>query len=151
METFVSVDAPEEKIDGPVGVSVALRACALVIDSVILAAALWILRGLLDLASPDSYTAEARIALVLIFTAFVALYFTLFEWKLGATVGKRIMNLRVVNLSGGPITLGAAAARTVMRIIDGQFVYVVAAIAVVASKRHQRLGDMVARTLVIKK
>jgi len=151
METFISVDAPDEEIVGPVGAGVVVRAIALVIDSVIIAAALWILRGLLDLASPDSYTVEARIVLVVIFAACVALYFTLFEWKLGATVGKRIMNLRVVTLSGGPITLGAAAARTVMRIIDGQFLYVVAAIAVAASKRHQRLGDMVAKTLVIKK
>jgi len=151
MTSILRVDPVEEEVVGLRGAGVFDRAVALVIDAAIIVAALWILRGLLDLTTPDSYGVEARIGLVLTFTACIVLYFTLFEWKLGATVGKRIMNLRVVTLSGGPITLGAAAARTVMRIIDGQFLYVVAAIAVAASKRHQRLGDMVAKTLVIKK
>jgi uncharacterized RDD family membrane protein YckC len=50
-----------------------------------------------------------------------------------------------------PPRLGAAALRTVLRLIDGLFGYLVAFIAVLASAKNQRLGDMAAHTLVIRK
>ena len=46
--------------------------------------------------------------------------------------------------------LGAAALRTVLRIIDGICVYAVAFVSVLASQKNQRLGDMVAKTLVVR-
>jgi uncharacterized RDD family membrane protein YckC len=52
---------------------------------------------------------------------------------------------------GTPVTRNAAAIRTLMRVIDGQLIYLVAAIAVLASPGRQRLGDMVAKTFVISK
>lgn len=47
--------------------------------------------------------------------------------------------------------MGAAIIRTLLRIIDGIAVYLVGAIFVWTSPRKQRLGDRVAKTLVIKK
>ena len=38
-----------------------------------------------------------------------------------------------------------------MRIIDGLFAYLVVFIAVLASQKNQRLGDMLANTLVVRK
>jgi uncharacterized RDD family membrane protein YckC len=38
-----------------------------------------------------------------------------------------------------------------LRIIDGLFFYLVAFVAVLASGKNQRLGDMVANTLVVRK
>jgi uncharacterized RDD family membrane protein YckC len=42
------------------------------------------------------------------------------------------------------------AIRTILRIIDGIFFYLVAFICVVATKQKQRLGDMAAGTLVVR-
>ncbi len=38
-----------------------------------------------------------------------------------------------------------------MRIVDGFFSYLVAFIAVLGSQKNQRIGDMAARTLVVRK
>jgi uncharacterized RDD family membrane protein YckC len=40
--------------------------------------------------------------------------------------------------------------RTVLRLIDGILGYLVAFIVVLASDRRRRLGDMVAKTLVVR-
>ena len=47
--------------------------------------------------------------------------------------------------------LGVAAIRTILRLIDGLFGYLVGFIVVLASSKRQRLGDMAAHTLVIRK
>jgi hypothetical protein len=57
--------------------------------------------------------------------------------------------LRVVREDGSPIHLGAAALRNLLRIVDGLFLYLVAAIAVWASPTRQRLGDRAAGTYVV--
>ena len=74
------------------------------------------------------------------------------EGYLGQTLGKRLLGIKVVRAdSGGVPGLGAAALRTVLRIIDGIFFYLVAFISVLASQKNKRLGDMVAHTLVVRK
>ncbi|MGI8539921.1 MAG: RDD family protein [Rubrobacteraceae bacterium] len=47
--------------------------------------------------------------------------------------------------------LGKAAIRTVLRIVDGLFFYLVAFVMVLVSGKNQRLGDMAAGTLVVRK
>ena len=44
----------------------------------------------------------------------------------------------------------APSTRTVLRIIDSLFCYLVAFITVLASAKRQRLGDMAAHTLVVR-
>jgi uncharacterized RDD family membrane protein YckC len=68
----------------------------------------------------------------------------------GATLGKKAMGLKVVKESGEPIDWQASIVRNIMRIIDGFFFYLVGAIAVWVSKKKQRLGDMAAKTLVVR-
>lgn len=53
--------------------------------------------------------------------------------------------------TGGVPGLEAAAVRTVLRTVDGFFSYLVAFVAVLASRNHQRIGDMAAHTLVVRK
>lgn len=71
--------------------------------------------------------------------------------KRGATPGKRIVGLRVVQSTGSPITLGQAIIRNFMRFIDGMplFTYAIGFGSCFASKRFQRLGDLAAGTVVI--
>ena len=47
--------------------------------------------------------------------------------------------------------LGGATTRPLLRLIDGLFGYLVAFIAVLVSRKNQRLGDMAAHTLVVRK
>jgi uncharacterized RDD family membrane protein YckC len=83
-------------------------------------------------------------ALVLFFA-----YYVICEGLFGRTLGKRILSLRVVKEDGSPISLGAAVLRNLLRIVDGIFFYLVAAISVWASPTRQRLGDRAAHTFVV--
>ena len=88
------------------------------------------------------------------------LFWFLMEWlypvffeagKRGATPGKRLVGLRVVQATGSPITAGQAVVRNFLRFIDGMpfFTYAFGMTSCLASKRFQRLGDLAAGTLVI--
>ncbi|MGZ8880277.1 MAG: RDD family protein [Halobacteriota archaeon] len=80
------------------------------------------------------------------------LYFTLLEGHYGQTIGKMALNIKVVRESDGmPIDYGEAAVRTVLRIIDGLFDYLIGAIFIWTSDQKQRLGDRVAHTVVVSK
>jgi uncharacterized RDD family membrane protein YckC len=88
----------------------------------------------------------------LIYLLMVFAYYMLMEGYLGQTVGKMLLGIKVVRESDGGVPgLGGAAIRTALRIIDGLFFYLVAFIAVLASGKNQRLGDMLAHTLVVRK
>ena len=82
----------------------------------------------------------------------VLLYFTLLEGYLGQTVGKMLLGIKVIREDNGEVPgLGTAALRTILRLVDGIFGYLVGFIAVMASSKRQRLGDMAAHTLVVRK
>jgi uncharacterized RDD family membrane protein YckC len=79
-------------------------------------------------------------------------HFTLLEGYLGQTVGKMLLGIKVIREDTGEVPgLGAAAIRTLLRLIDGLFAYLVGFIAVLSSSKRQRLGDMAAHTLVVRK
>ncbi|HVG27859.1 MAG TPA: RDD family protein [Acidobacteriaceae bacterium] len=78
-------------------------------------------------------------------------YFTLFEafWH-GQTPGKHLMKLRVIKDSGRQITLFESMSRNLLRLVDYlPALYLVGVIAILCTRRHQRVGDLAAGTLVI--
>jgi uncharacterized RDD family membrane protein YckC len=80
------------------------------------------------------------------------LYPVFFEaGKRGATPGKRVLGLRVVQETGSPITFGQSVVRNFLRFIDGMpfFTYGFGLTSCLATKRFQRLGDLAAGTVVI--
>ena len=80
-------------------------------------------------------------------------YFALFEWAWrGQTPGKRWLRLRVIREDGRPLTFYEAAARNVLRIFDMMPFpfYTIGLVSVFASSRDQRVGDMVAGTVVVR-
>lgn len=91
-------------------------------------------------------------AMVLAFFVVEFGYHTLFETRAGGrTPGKRWTGLRVVRVGGGPVTFTASAIRNVVRLIDMlPGAYAVGIVAILASAKNQRLGDMAAGTLVIR-
>jgi uncharacterized RDD family membrane protein YckC len=75
------------------------------------------------------------------------MYFVAMEGLTGKTVGKMLVGTRVVNINGGPITYMQALGRNLLRIVD----YLLVGLIVMAStKNRQRVGDLAARTYVIK-
>jgi len=91
--------------------------------------------------------------LILIVFLIMFAYFAFFEWLWnGQTPGKRWLKLRVIREDGRPITFWEAAVRNLLRSFDmmpGLF-YSVGLICVFASTRDQRIGDMVAGTVVVR-
>jgi uncharacterized RDD family membrane protein YckC len=88
----------------------------------------------------------------LLYVVIIALYYILLEGYLGQTVGKMVLGIKVVREDNGELPgLGGAAIRTLLRIVDGLFSYLVAFITVLISGKNQRLGDMAAHTLVVRK
>jgi uncharacterized RDD family membrane protein YckC len=78
-------------------------------------------------------------------------YFTLFEafWR-GQTPGKRIMRIRVIQQTGRPVGVFESLGRNLTRIIDMlPTFYIVGVIVMFLTRRQQRLGDLVAGTLVV--
>jgi uncharacterized RDD family membrane protein YckC len=78
-------------------------------------------------------------------------YFALFEafWH-GQTPGKRIMKIRVIQQTGRPLSLFESLGRNLVRIIDMlPTAYAIGVICMFITKRQQRLGDLIAGTLVV--
>jgi len=76
-------------------------------------------------------------------------YFILAEHWTGATLGKVVAGIRVLTPGGQHIDLRASLYRNLMRIIDVVLFYLVGAIAILATTRRQRLGDIVAHSVVV--
>jgi uncharacterized RDD family membrane protein YckC len=78
-------------------------------------------------------------------------YYVLCEALTGATLGKRMVKIRVVDEGGGHPTLSAAVVRNVLRPVDAFFFYLVGAVFALTSPLGQRLGDRVAHTVVVRR
>lgn len=71
-------------------------------------------------------------------------------WFNGQTLGKRALGLRVVNADGTPITWMPSVVRNLLRVVDVvPGVYGVGLASTLIDRHARRLGDIVARTLVI--
>jgi uncharacterized RDD family membrane protein YckC len=70
---------------------------------------------------------------------------------LGGTPGMRCLGLQVVTEHGDTPELRRYMIRWLMVIVDGYFFGLVGALAIAFSARNQRFGDMVARTLVVRR
>ena len=73
------------------------------------------------------------------------------EGTRGQTIGKKMIKIKVVREDGKPIDMKQAFTRNVLRIVDGLFfIYLIGALLIWRSEKKQRLGDMVAKTVVVK-
>ena len=105
-------------------------------------------------ASPNSSTTGTLVVVLLIIITAVVLfvYPVLMErFNGGRTVGQMAVGLRVVRVDGGPVGLGGSAARAALLLVDlYASVGGIGGLAIALTRRHQRLGDMVAGTMVIR-
>jgi uncharacterized RDD family membrane protein YckC len=71
--------------------------------------------------------------------------------KWGATFGKKICGLRVMQPSGAPISFSQAVVRNFLRVVDinPPFFGLIGMVSCLATRRFQRLGDLAAGTVVV--
>jgi uncharacterized RDD family membrane protein YckC len=89
--------------------------------------------------------------LMLLIFGFQWIYFNLFEWLWnGQTPGKRLLNLRVIKVDGSPVSGIDVLLRNLSRPIDTLGpMGLIGLVMIFVSRKAQRLGDVMARTLVI--
>jgi uncharacterized RDD family membrane protein YckC len=77
-------------------------------------------------------------------------YYFACESGSGQTVGKRALNIRVVRTDGAPAGMREIAIRTVLRLVDGLFLYGVGLVVMLVTReRRGRLGDLAGGTMIV--
>lgn len=80
-----------------------------------------------------------------------AAYFIVLEWLVGGTVGKMVLRLRVQKADNTKLNFVSALVRNLLRVIDFlPFAYLLGAILIWTSPHRQRLGDRLAKTVVVR-
>ena len=94
-----------------------------------------------------------RTAAAVLITIALMVYPVVLEtlWR-GRTVGKRALGLRAVTLEGAPLRLRHASLRMMGGLVDRLLppVGVTGTLMVLATRRHQRVGDLLAGTIVVR-
>lgn len=130
------------------------RVGAAAIDVAILGAWLVVVGILTGLAASSGLFSIGGGLAGAVFAGFILLmvwgYFPFFEevWN-GRTPGKRAFGLRVVQTDGQPVRLGPVLVRNLIRIVD-LAVVMVGVFFIFFTRRHQRIGDLFAGTIVIR-
>lgn len=108
------------------------------------------------IGSITNWFVDSRLSTVIILIIYGVLfvfYDLIFEiFMNGQSVGKRIMNIKVISLDGGQPRLGQYFMRWLFRIVDFLLTWpgLVALVAAAVNEKTQRVGDMVAGTILIK-
>lgn len=112
----------------------------------------WVLAAFFAVGSLSSAPRYVIGVLIVIFAIPFIFYSLAFEILMnGQTPGKRMRKIKVVKEDGGPAGVGDYLIRWVFRLIDiNLFSAVVGILAIVLSQKKQRIGDMLAKTVVIK-
>ncbi len=129
------------------------RVLAIIVDGLVLGVLFWVMSLIFGASSAEGGMASASLGTLgtLLYLILAFAYFTLLEGYRGQTLGKMLLGIKVVREDNGEVPgIGAAAIRTVLRLIDGIFAYLVGFIAIQISSKNQRLGDMAANTLVVR-
>jgi uncharacterized RDD family membrane protein YckC len=114
-----------------------------------------IIAGFADFGSRLSNAPKWVIAiLIVLIFLLMSGYFVFFEWIWnGQTPGKRWLKLRVIREDGRPIGFFEAMIRNLLRLFDmmpSPPFYSVGLVSVFISDRDQRVGDLVAGTVVVR-
>lgn len=139
-----------EAIAAEVYGSVGDRVLALIFDRIVIASVLMMVSSLavtrwgsLDWRVPSILYGGTTAVMLTIF-----LYHVLFEGLFGTTLGKAMMNLQV-RPTGDRGRFAGAAIRNLLRIVDAQGLYLIGFLFATFTRRRQRVGDLVGRTVVM--
>jgi uncharacterized RDD family membrane protein YckC len=145
-------------VDTPEGVTFSyelatpvVRGFAWVLDALVLAAISYLvtqMAALLRALSPDLAAGVGTVS----FFVLSIVYGIFCEWRWrGQTIGKRLFGLRVIDSHGLRLRFSQVVLRNLMRFFDGlPLLYLVGAASSLLSRNLQRLGDLVANTVVVR-
>jgi uncharacterized membrane protein SpoIIM required for sporulation/uncharacterized RDD family membrane protein YckC len=159
LDATIDVETPEQVVVSYTLAGIGARGAAVLIDLLImfvLLGTLWFAAASVPKWIPGvrSFTDRSWVGAVVIIGQFLILwgYFVVCEAVYdGQTPGKRILGLRVVRNGGGGVDVGASAARNLLRFVDFlPFGFFIGMVSIVANQRNQRLGDLVAGTIVVR-
>jgi uncharacterized RDD family membrane protein YckC len=130
----------------------AVRGVEALIDLVVVLVILYLVAVATGHTTEDGFGFDLPTGPTLIGVVLSLAYFILLEGFWGATLGKIATNLRVVRESDGEaIDWSAAIIRNLFRVIDGIVLYILGFIVICLTRKHQRLGDLVAGTIVVRR
>lgn len=156
-------DGPELRFETPERVALRLelaglgaRAFAYLID-VLVVFLLWVLALVLYSISGDLLRQVQALSWAGQLLAVGAVLLSGWGWDVawevaggGRTPGKRALGLRVVRADGAPVGVVESLARNVLRAVEVPLGYAPGVLAIALGARRQRLGDLVAGTLVVR-
>ncbi|MBV8205293.1 MAG: RDD family protein [Acidobacteria bacterium] len=159
----LAIDTPEQIALEFVPAGIGSRLLAMALDSLIQAALYFLIllgafllltrtragQGAAAILSASTNWAMALVVLVL-FTIYWG-YFAAFEaWRKGQTPGKWALGIRVIKDNGRPINAVEAIGRNILRAVDSlPALYGVGLVCMALTRKNQRLGDLVAGTVVV--
>lgn len=126
---------------------------AVFLDSLLVGVAVGLLgylAGTLLLSGPYAGMGAAYVSLVFVSPFALLGYQIGMEGYFGQTIGKYLRGIVVVKADGSQCTWGASVGRNLLRIVDVlPSFYIIGAVVALATDRHQRVGDLVADTVVV--
>jgi uncharacterized RDD family membrane protein YckC len=157
LDTDVAIETPEHivfhyRLAGPARRAVAYLIDVIICYGVVLIIGLIVVLSFMDHTAGELGSAAKAGSGVVLLALFAAqwVYFVVFEATTGRSLGKRVVGVRVVSENGRPIGWRAAALRNLLRAADALPTgYLVGLASMAMSSRFQRIGDLVAGTMVV--
>ena len=127
------------------------RSLAWAIDQTVVILACIFTGKLISMLPAPSPDLKVGLTVLSYFVIWIA-YGICLEWKwAGQTIGKRVLKLRVMDGTGRKLAFPQIAIRNLMRFLDAlPFLYFVGGLAMLLNDRYQRIGDLVANTIVLR-
>lgn len=136
----------------------ARRVGAFLLDALLVGAVFGVFSGLVAALAfvvatdpTSSLAIDAAVLLLQTLTVVAGLaYFVYTEGTYGQTLGKRALGLLVVTEDGDPIDTRDALVRSVFRVVDAlPAFFLLGAAVILVTERGQRVGDLIADTVVV--
>jgi uncharacterized RDD family membrane protein YckC len=133
--------------------SLGRRIIAVILDFIVV----WSLISVIVVLVPprmleDSFSLKGPAALIPIGLCTLGLlYYVLLEALFGATPGKGIAGIQVRRRDDEDCNFRASLIRNLLRVVDALVVYLVGFLVAVFSESRQRIGDLVAGTIVVRR
>jgi uncharacterized RDD family membrane protein YckC len=150
-QASVTIETPEGvsfsyPLAGPV-----TRFAAWVIDALVIFTVLSVLSKLIGIITPLTPGVGTAVGVIGYFVISIG-YGMFLEWRWrGQTIGKRLLQVRVMDAEGLRLTFQQIAIRNLLRAVDSlPALYTVGGVTMVVSRYAQRLGDMAAGTIVVR-
>jgi uncharacterized RDD family membrane protein YckC len=113
-----------------------------------------IIFGLLSWALNRGHGATHGVLVLILVLANIAWYFLYWAYvphvRNGQTIGMSLMGIRVISVSGRPASLAQLFIRSILLVLFTPLSLLVGIITMIGSRYRQRVGDHIARTMVVR-